>query len=115
MAELENFERMISILAFVAVRLMQLRQSLTLAVQLKARGLKEQAEAIELQPCTNELTQDEWRILYLNANKIGGRYPKKLPSEVLTLKRAYEAISKLGGFYDSKRTGIASWSTIWLG
>lgn len=115
MAEPENLERMVSILAFVAVRLMQLRESLTLAVQLKARGLKQQAEAIELQPCTNVLTQDEWRILYLNANKRGGRYPKKLPSEVPTLKWAYEAISKLGGFYDSKRTGIASWATMWLG
>jgi hypothetical protein len=115
MAEPENLERMVSILAFVAVRLMQLRESLTLAVQLKARGLKEQAEAIELQPCTNVLIQDEWRILYLNANKRGGRYPKKLPSEVPTLKWAYEAISKLGGFYDSKRTGIASWATMWLG
>ena len=43
------------------------------------------------------------------------RYPKKLPSEVPTLKWAYEAISKLGGFYDSKRTGISSWATMWLG
>lgn len=115
MTEPENLERMVSILAFVAVRLMQLRECLTFAAQLRARGLKEQAEAIESQPCTNVLTQDEWRILYLNANKRGGRYPKKLPKEVPTLKWAYQAIAKLGGFYDSKRTGIASWTTMWLG
>jgi hypothetical protein len=46
MTEPENLERMVSILAFVGVRLMQLRESLTLAVQLKARGSLEQAEAI---------------------------------------------------------------------
>lgn len=83
MTEPENLERMVSILPFVSVRLMQLRECLTLAAQLRSRGLKDQAEAIESQPCTNVLTQDEWRILYLNANK-------------------------LGGFYDSKRTGIVS-------
>jgi len=115
MTEPENLERMVSILAFVGVRLMQLRESLTLAVQLKARGSLEQAEAIESQPCTNVLTEDEWRILWLNANKRGGRYPKKLPNEIPTLKWAYQAIGKLGGFYDSKRTGIASWATMWLG
>ena len=115
MTEPENLERMVSILAFVAVRLMQLRECLTFSAQLRARGLKEQAEAIESQPCTNVLTQDEWRILYLNANKRRVRYPKKLPKEVPTLKWAYRAIAKLGGFYDSKRTGIASWTTMWLG
>ncbi|ELA9428268.1 hypothetical protein QTV33_001944 [Vibrio parahaemolyticus] len=35
------------------------------------------------------LTHDEWRILY-------------------------QAIDKLGGFYDSKRTGIASWAPMRL-
>lgn len=71
--------------AFAAVRLMQLRESLTLAVQLKVRGLKERAEAIELQPCINMLTQDEWRILYLYANKRSRSYPKSYPAKYLRL------------------------------
>ncbi|MFN1531591.1 hypothetical protein [Vibrio jasicida] len=83
MIEPEKLGRMAPILAFVAIRLMQLREFLTLAAQLRARGLKDQAEAIESQPCIYVLTQDEWRILYLNANK-------------------------RGGFYDSKRTSIAN-------
>lgn len=37
---------------------MQRRECLTLAAQFRARGLKEQAEAIESQPLTNVLTQD---------------------------------------------------------
>ncbi|HEH9428909.1 TPA: IS4 family transposase, partial [Aeromonas sobria] len=28
---------------------------------------------------------------------------------------AYMAIARLGGFMDSKRTGIASWGTLWEG
>ena len=115
MTEPENLERMVSILAFVGVRQMQLRESLTLAVQLKARGNIEQAEAIKSQPCTNVLTDDEWRILWLNANKRGGRYSKTLYNEIPTLKWAYQTIGRLGGFYDSKRTGIDSWATMWLG
>lgn len=84
-------------------------------MQLKTRGLKERDEAIELQPCANLLTQDEWRILYLNASEIGRLYPQKLPCKISILKWVYEAISKLSGFYDSKRTGIAKWATMWLG
>lgn len=40
MTEPKNLERMVSILAFVAVRLMQLQECLKLAAQLRARGLK---------------------------------------------------------------------------
>ncbi|QQQ14573.1 hypothetical protein JJL53_05480 [Aeromonas media] len=31
------------------------------------------------------------------------------------LQWAYMAIARLGGFMDSKRTGIASWGTLWEG
>ena len=31
------------------------------------------------------------------------------------MKWAYQSLAKLGGFNDSKRTGMASWTTIWEG
>jgi len=31
------------------------------------------------------------------------------------MKWAYKSLAKLGGFTDSKRTGMASWSTMWEG
>lgn len=31
------------------------------------------------------------------------------------MKWAYQSLAKLGGFNDTKRTGMASWSTIWEG
>lgn len=32
-----------------------------------------------------------------------------------SLKWAYQSIAKLGGFTDTKQTGIASWGAIWEG
>ncbi|TEY44896.1 hypothetical protein CJF24_01525, partial [Aeromonas veronii] len=32
-----------------------------------------------------------------------------------SLQWAYMAIARLGGFMDSKRTGIAGWSSLWEG
>ena len=40
---------------------------------------------------------------------------KVLKGSVPSLKWAYLSIAKLGGFNDTKRTGIASWSTVWDG
>jgi len=96
-----NLERMLVILGIVAVRLLQLRETLS------EGGIKSSAEKIA---CTNVLTREEWIVLWSFVNK-----NKKPPKKVENLKWAYEAIAKLGGWSNSKRTGIASWLTMWKG
>ena len=63
MASADNLERSASILAFVGVRLLQLREVLTLPVYLRKRGQIEEAKALENQSCSGVLEDDEWRIL----------------------------------------------------
>ena len=95
----ENLERMAVILAFVAVRLLQLREAL---LEEKVPGKPERS-------CTEVLTRDEWHVLWLTRQK------KKPPQKPPTLRWAYESIAKLGGFTDTKRTGRAGWDTMWHG
>jgi hypothetical protein len=90
-------QRMAVMLAFVAVRLLQLREVL------------DNPEAADA-PCTSVLSETEWKILWVSVSP-----NKALPKTPPTLKWAYESIAKLGGFYDSKRTGRASWATLHLG
>lgn len=111
MAEPDHLERMVSILAFVAVRLMRLRESFTLPVLLKKYGLLEQAKKVADQDCQGVLTEDEWRLLV--AMDKGKKRPEK--DKVPTLQWVYQAIARLGGFTDTKRTGLASWATLWEG
>lgn len=106
----DNLERIGSILAFVGVRLMQLRESFTLPIFLKKLGLLEEAKQVAELPCDRVLTKYEWQVLTLmRANKF--RKKGMVPS----LEWAYIEIAKLGGFTDSKKTGIASWETLWKG
>ena len=114
MVEPEHLERMVSILGFVAVRLMQLRESFTLARQLKEDGFPELAKQVEATLCDSVLTQDEWPVLWKlhkSPNKPKVVSVKAPPS----LQWAYLAIAKLGGFADTKRTGIADWAALWEG
>lgn len=110
MTDKDNLERMVSILAFVAVRLMQLRESFTLPLFLKAQGLLDEAEHVANLPCDTVLSTEEWQLLS-PPDKEKGNTDKDAPS----LQWAYHAIARLGGFTDTKRTGIASWATIWKG
>lgn len=110
MEEPDNLERMVSILAFVAVRLLQLRESFTLPQQLRAQGLLEQAKQVESLSCETVLTKDEHQLLaYLDKGK------RKRKEREGSLHWAYMAIARLGCFMDSKRTGIAGWVAIWDG
>ncbi len=110
MEEPDNMERMVSILSFVAVRLLQLRESFTLPQALRAQGLLREAEHVENQSCETVLTQDECQLLnYLDKGK------RKRKEREGSLQWAYMAIARLGGFMDSKRTGIAGWSSLWEG
>ena len=113
MVEPEHLERMVSILAFVAVRLMQLRESFTVANTLRSQGLSEQAKEVEQMPCDTVLTRDEWLVLWQTDKS--KRKPRLQTNEAPSLQWAYHALARLGGFTDSKRTGIAGWATLWAG
>ncbi len=93
----ENLLRLATVLAFVAVRLLQLRE------------VVEGVPGARCQPCTQVLGDEEWRVLWLSTAR--RRPPAKPPS----LGWAYQALAKLGGFIDTKRTGRAGWSTLWEG
>ena len=70
MEEPDNLERMVSILLFVAVGLLQLRESFHAAASTGAQGLLKEAEHVESQSAETVLTQDECQLLgYLDKGK----------------------------------------------
>lgn len=95
----ENLERAGSIFAFVAVKLLQMREIV----------LSSPDELNKDIPVTNLLTANEWKILWVATKK---SKPPKIPPDI---KWAYKSLGKLGGWYDSKRTGIVGWSALWKG
>jgi len=97
MQSLENLERMIVILAFVATRVLQLK---FMGVQGK--------EAPE-QSCEAALTPIEWKLLWVKQEK------EPLPDKAPSLYWAYINLAKLAGWQDSKRTGRVGWPTLWEG
>jgi hypothetical protein len=90
----DNLERLSVILAFVAVRLLQLR---------------EQLETSPDAPCDGVLTREEWQVLWAAVEKKPP--PKRTPSA----NWAYLAIGRLAGWIDTKRTGRIGWDTFWRG
>jgi hypothetical protein len=89
---------------------MQLRESFTLPILLKKQGFLEEAVQTKNQLCDTVLTKDEYQVL----RQIDS--PRLIKKEQLpSLQWAYLAIARLGGFSDSKRTGIAGWDTLWEG
>jgi len=106
MQSADNLERMLVILSFVAVRLFQLREALE-----SENENKSEAESI---PCTAALSEEEYKVLWFAHQKKGDK-KKAMPKVVPTLSWAYREIAKLGGWNNSKRTGRASWLTIWHG
>lgn len=95
-----NLERIAVVTAFIAVRLLQLRERLE-----RWQSTPENTEP----RCDELLTRMEWRVLY--ATTTSKRPPNKAPG----LLWAYHAIAKLGGWLNTKRTGRPSWKTIWDG
>jgi len=91
--------RMLVVTAFVAVRLLQLREHL---YQPKPETDKEIS-------CDSILERDEWVVLWMWHNK------NKPPATVPSLTWAARTIAKMGGFTDSKRTGKPGWMTMWKG
>jgi hypothetical protein len=95
----ENLERAGSIFAFIAVKLLQLREI----------ALSTPEELNQDIPVTHLLTTNEWKVLWITTKK--SKPPKKPPN----IKWAYKSLGKLGGWYDSKRTGIVGWKALWKG
>jgi hypothetical protein len=93
----DNLERLSTILAFIAVRLMQLKE------------IAENREQAKEQSCETMLAPLEWKMLWKQ------REAKPLPGEPPSLYWAYYALAKLGGWYDSKRTGRVGVKAIWDG
>jgi hypothetical protein len=90
----ESIERVAVILAFVAVRILQLTEAYAI-----------QPEA----PCDGLLDKDELRILWAKTEK------KPLPKSAPNMAWAYRAVAKLGGWLDTKRTGRAGWDAMTKG
>jgi len=101
MQSTENIEKMMVILSFVAIRLLQLKEYFE-----EKYAKKEQAEEVS---CDELLSPVECRVLWNAIEK--APFPKEPP----TAAWAFKAIAKLGGWTNSKRTGKASWATIWDG
>ena len=96
----KNLERMLVITAFLAVRLLQLRECLN------APAAADRTET----SCEAVLSEDEWKVLWLSTER-----KKPLPQAAPLATWAFYAIAKLGGFTDTKRTGRPGWDTIWHG
>jgi hypothetical protein len=90
----ENLKKIAILLGFVAVRLL---------------WLKMQMEKEPQRDCTEVLRQDEWKVLWMSTDK------RPLPQQPPSVQWAYRAIAKLAHWTDTKRTGRASWDTLWQG
>lgn len=94
MHQFESLEKVAIMHAFIACRLMQL----------KDMG---DSKVGEKSPCTLCLTPQQWQMLYKATYK-------KLPDEnnIPTVRWAYQSLGKLAGWNDSKRTGRVGWKTL---
>ena len=86
MTEPDHLERAVSILAFIAIRLLQLRESFTLPLLLKAYDLHEEAKRVAAQSCEHVLTNEEWTMLLLSEKKKNRNWIKRLPFDGLIPK-----------------------------
>ncbi len=91
MHQYESLEKVAVMHAFIACRLMQL----------KDMG---DSKTGETAPCTLCLNTQQWQLLYKATHK---RLPDK--NNIPTVKWAYQSLGKLAGWNDSKRTGRVGW------
>jgi hypothetical protein len=92
----DTLERMVAITAHVAVRILQLYRLAN--------------EADDETPCDSVLSTDEWHCLWTFGAK-----GKPVPSTPPSARWAYQAIGRMGGWLDTKRTGRVGWQTMWKG
>jgi hypothetical protein len=91
----QNLQRMGQILAFIAVRLVQLSQL---------------AHAQPNASCEPLLERPAWQCLWQSVEP-----QKPLPKNPPSCQWTIQALGRLGGFQDTKRTGRIGWQTIWHG
>ena len=104
MQSADNLERTAVVLAFIAVRLLQLRDWLEPGGQ---EGLSSSTAGIS--SCAGVLDELEWKVLWVSQHR--RRPPVTAPS----LQWAYETLAKLGGWMNTKRTGRPGWAALWSG
>ena len=80
----ENLERLVTISAFIAVRIAQLKFA------------REQPDE---QSCERVLSPNAWKLLWIK------RVSRTLPDTVPSMKWAYSELARLGGWKDTKQTG----------
>lgn len=102
----ENLERGVVILAFVAIRLLQLRE---LVYPPTGRGGASPESMLAEHSCEELLTRTEWTVLYLAIHK------KAPPARAPSARWAYRSIARLGGWVDTQRTGRPGWQAVWSG
>jgi hypothetical protein len=95
----DNLRRMGTILAHVAVRILELHDVANHLVE-----SKEQAPVNLLMP------KAEWQCLWKSVEK-----GKPLPLDPPTMAWAVKAVARLGGWNDSKRTGRMGYEALWSG
>jgi hypothetical protein len=80
----ENLERLVTVSAFIAVRIAQLKFA------------REQPDE---QSCERVLSPKAWKLLWIK------RVSRTLPDTVPSMKWAYSELARLGGWKDTKQTG----------
>ena len=93
----DTVERMLVITAAIGIRLLQLHR------------LANQAEGDDT-PCDQVLDEDEWRCLWATVET-----KAPIPDSAPSARWAFRTIAKLGGWYDTKKTGRVGWQTVWRG
>ena len=111
----DNLLRIAVLMAFVAVRIMNLRDAY-LGEQFRKRlpQLESRPEPKKqprpMRPCTYVLTDLQWHVLWLLLHK-----DKSIPEEPPDLAWAMRGIARLGGWLNTKRTGRPGYGTLWQG
>lgn len=90
----ENLERVAVVLAFVAIRLIQLRE------------LFDEGSEVG---CDQILDRETWTLLWISVEQ------KKPPRTAPSAAWAYQALARFAGWTDTKRTGKVGWETLWNG
>ena len=92
-----NLRRALTILAFVAVRLLQLRNL---------------SASVPNTPCDQVLSREQWVCLWLLS---WDTKHQPVPAQAPPVRWAVEKIANLGGWIKSKQTMAIGWQTLWHG
>lgn len=93
-----NLGRMLAVTAFLAVRLLQLKE------------LADKPAQADGADCGKALDEGEWKALWVSTEP-----GKPLPQTPPPAHWAFYALAKLGGFAGTKRTGRVGWEAVWRG